>query len=72
MLYYGIDHKVGAVGVLYPQAKTAVYLLWLMRHNSGHTKQMFGEQKVRRFLSSQATKKTIRVVSSSSVQAHGL
>ena len=49
--------------------KTAVYLLWLMRHNFGHTKQMFGSKKVRWFFSSQATKKTICAVGSPAVQA---
>ena len=41
VLYYVIDHKVGAVGVLCPQARKGDFSPWLMRHNSGQTKQMF-------------------------------
>ena len=43
MLYYDIDHKVGAVGVLYPRVvKRHWFCRWRQRHKPGLTKQMFG------------------------------
>ena len=39
ILYYVINHKVGAVGALCPQAKNSGFPLWRLRHISNLAKQ---------------------------------
>ena len=63
MLYYGIDHKVGAVGVLYPLAGNSGISAVVNEAHFQLYKTNVRQQKPSAVFSSQATKKHLLVLS---------
>ena len=59
MLYYGIDHKVGAVGQLCPEVKKASFRLGFFEAHFWSNKTNVRQRKTVRFFSPQVAKKTM-------------